>query len=76
MLQVGEQMLKLIKTTTLSVSALLILAGCQSTSNDTQAGFDAESYEYKGAADPLLSESAADRAGPLGDRFDLIQGRQ
>lgn len=64
--------LKIIST---AFAAMFVLAGCQSTS-DTQQGFDAESYEYKGAADPLMSIPASDRAGELGDRFDLIQGRK
>ena len=68
-------MCKLITTGVLAGAALLLLTGCQSTS-DTPVSPDANSYEYKGAADPLLSVSGADRAGPLGDRFDLIQGRQ
>lgn len=68
-------MLKRIKMMALGFCALFVLTGCQSTS-DTETGYDAESYEYKGAADPLLSVSAADRAGPLNDRFDLIQARQ
>ncbi len=68
-------MQKQIKIIATSFAAVFILAACQSTS-DTDASYDAESYEYKGAADPLLSVSGAERAGPLGDRFDLIQGRQ
>lgn len=68
-------MLKRIKMMALGFSAVFVLVGCQSTS-DTETSYDAESYEYKGAADPLLSVSAAERAGPLSDRFDLIQARQ
>ena len=69
-------MQKLIKISATSVIAMFVLAGCGSSTSDTDASYDAESYEYKGAADPLLSVSASERAGPLGDRFDLIQGRK
>lgn len=55
--------------------AALLVFGCDSASK-APASYDAEGYEYKGAADPLLATSAADRAGPLSDRFDLIQGRK
>lgn len=55
--------------------ATLMIVGCDSTS-EKPASFDAEGYVYKGADDPLLATSAADRAGPLSDRFDLIQARQ
>lgn len=58
-----------------SVLLFSLLAGCQSTS-DKPVSYDADSYEYKGASDPLLSVSGADRAGDLGNRFDLIQARQ
>ncbi len=58
----------------LSLIALITLAGCDSFS-DSQATYDAESYQYKGAADPFLDTSASERAGPLNDRFDLIQAR-
>lgn len=54
---------------------LLMGAGCDSLS-ETPPTFDADSYTYKGADDPLLSVSGAERAGPLGDRFDLVQGRE
>jgi len=58
----------------LSIS-LLALTGCQSTS-DEPVNLDADSYQYKGAADPFLSVPSSERAGALGDRFDLIQARQ
>jgi hypothetical protein len=61
--------------TILSILAIMLVAGCQSTS-DEPVSLDADSYEYKGAADPLLSEPSSARAGALGDRFDLIQARQ
>ncbi len=54
--------------------AAILLTACDATPN-TPANFEAEGYEYKGAADQLLATPAADRAGPLSDRFDLIQGR-
>ncbi|MEM7257177.1 MAG: hypothetical protein AAF404_07295 [Pseudomonadota bacterium] len=64
-----------ISMTLASVCALALLSGCQSTS-DQPVNLDAESYEYKGAADPLLSVPSSERAGELGNRFDLIQARQ
>ena len=68
-------MISRIAVTAASVSAFLLLSGCQSTS-DQPANFDAESYEYKGASDPLLAIPSSERAGELGSRFDLIQARQ
>ncbi len=56
-------------------TSLLLAVACDSTS-ESQVSYDAESYQYKGVADPLLLQSGADRAGPLSDRFDLVQGRQ
>lgn len=56
------------------LTALFTIAACDS-GTESQATYDAESYEYKGAVDPFLATSAADRAGPLADRFDLIQAR-
>ena len=55
--------------------AALMFIGCDSGSK-APASYDAEGYQYKGAIDPLLATSGADRAGPLADRFDLIQGRK
>ncbi len=55
------------------------LGACDSIGTSGQvdeAALDPDAYEYKGAADPLLSVSGADRAGGLADRFDLVQGRQ
>lgn len=54
--------------------SLFLIAACDS-GTDSDASYDADSYEYKGAADPFLSIPAADRAGELGKRFDMIQGR-
>ena len=55
--------------------AALLIIGCDSSSK-APASYDAESYQYKGADDPLLAISGAERAGPLADRFDLVQGRK
>lgn len=68
-------MIRRIGVSLASMLVLTVTAGCQSTS-DAPVTLDADSYEYKGAADPLLSVSASERAGALGDRFDLIQARQ
>ncbi len=64
-----------ISVTVASLFAVALLTGCQSTS-DQPASFDADSYEYKGASDPLLAVPSSERAGELGSRFDLIQARQ
>lgn len=64
--------------TRITLLTFLIVAGvsaCDSGSGSVDAS-DPDAYEYKGAADPLLSTPAADRAGGLSDRFDLVQGRQ
>ena len=58
----------------LGLLTLIMASGCDSTS-DSEKSYDAESYQYKGAADPFMATSAAERAGPLADRFDLIQAR-
>ena len=68
-------MISRIAMTVASAAALVLLSGCQSTS-DQPVNLDAESYEYKGASDPLLSVPSSERAGELGSRFDLIQARQ
>ena len=67
--------------TRISVLMIVIagLSACDSMGTSGQvdeATLDPDAYEYKGAADPLLSVSGADRAGGLADRFDLVQGRQ
>jgi len=67
--------------TRISVLTFLVLGlgACDSLGTSGQvdeAALDPDAYEYKGAADPLLSVSGADRAAGLSDRFDLIQGRQ
>jgi len=59
----------------LGVVACLGLLACNSNSSD-QAAAGPESYEYKGASDPLVATPGADRAGELAARFALIQGRQ
>ena len=66
------------KNTQISLLAFLIVAGisaCDSGTTENDSA-DPAAYQYKGAADPLLNTPAADRAGGLSDRFDLIQGRQ
>ena len=55
--------------------AALFIFGCDSMSEEP-VSYDAEGYKYKGAADPFLATSADERAVPLSDRFDLIQGRK
>ncbi len=67
-------MKKLYKLGSVLCIVILTAVGCDSTES-TPATYDAESYTYKGAADPLLNTSGADRAGELGSRFDLVQGR-
>lgn len=65
-------------TTRLSLIVVFLgtwLSACDSGQSSSEAA-GPEAYEYKGAADPLLSVSGADRAGGLADRFDLVQGRQ
>jgi len=55
------------------------LSACDSiggSGEPDEATLDPDAYEYKGAADPLLSVSGEDRAAGLADRFKLIQGRQ
>lgn len=73
------------ETITRLTAARLFLAGllvvgvsaCNSGSSEVDpASLDPDAYQYKGATDPLLSVSGADRAGGLADRFDLVQGRQ
>ena len=65
---------------TIRLSLLVVALGawvsaCDSGQSTAEAP-GPEAYEYKGAADPLVSVSGADRAGGLADRFDLVQGRQ
>lgn len=68
-------MIRRIGVSITSLFAIALLSACQSTS-DEPVSFDADSYQYKGADDPLLAESASSRAGELSERFDLIQARQ
>jgi len=59
-----------------TVLALGALVGCMpAATTGTDAG-DAEPYQYKGRADPLMAASASDRATKLSERFKLIQARQ
>ncbi|MBX2886965.1 MAG: hypothetical protein KTR32_43865 [Granulosicoccus sp.] len=67
--------MKLFTLSALAVSAL-ILSGCMPTASDTPGSGTAEGYQYKGKADPLMAESASDRAATLSERFKLIQARQ
>ncbi len=63
----------------LLIPMITVISGCDSFTSSgevDQAALDPSAYEYKGAADPLLSVPAAERAGGLADRFDQIQGRQ
>jgi len=64
----------------ISVFMFLIafVTACDSmgTGEVDEASLDPDAYQYKGAADPLMNVSGADRAGGLADRFDLVQGRQ
>ena len=59
----------------LFLPCVILITACDA-GNKTTASFDAEGYQYKGAADPLLSVPSSERAGSLQERFDLIQGRQ
>jgi len=59
----------------IGVVACLGLLACNGNNSD-QAAAGPESYEYKGATDPLVATSGADRADELAARFALIQGRQ
>ncbi|OED37488.1 hypothetical protein AB833_23355 [Chromatiales bacterium (ex Bugula neritina AB1)] len=68
-------MFKFFRLASVLGAILVATSGCDATKS-TPATYDAESYSYKGAADPLLNTSGADRAGELGSRFDLVQGRQ
>lgn len=63
---------------TIALTAMLFLNGCDSMSDAggvDEAALDPAAYQYKGAADPLLSVPAAERAVGLADRFDQVQGR-
>jgi len=68
-------MLKALKLGGVFLPCLILTAACDAGKN-TPASFNAEGYQYKGAADPLLSVPSSERAGTLQERFDLIQGRQ
>lgn len=60
----------------LVLSCCFLTVACDAVKTTPTASFDAEGYQYKGAADPLLSVPSSERAGSLQERFDLIQGRQ
>ncbi len=63
----------------IAVTVMFLLSGCDSLTGSgevDEASLDPSAYQYKGAADPLLSVPAADRAVGLADRFDQVQGRQ
>lgn len=68
-------MLKALKVGGVVLPSFILIVACDAVKN-TPASFDAEGYEYKGAADPLLSVPSSERAASLQERFDLIQGRQ
>ena len=59
----------------LMVISAAVISACDSGPS-AETVLDPEAYQYKGAVDPLLASSGADRAGGLADRFDLVQGRQ
>ena len=63
-----------LKITSPAFAAVLLVAGCM-PQPDNSAG-SAEEYQYKGKADQLMDEPAANRAGKLSERFKLIQARQ
>jgi|GEM_PF-6825302 len=66
----------------LLIGAIAVLSACDSFMAAGEVGqvdaaaLDPSAYQYKGAADPLLSVPASERAGGLADRFDQVQGRQ
>ena len=68
-------MVKALKLGGIILPCIILTVACDAT-NKTPASFDAEGYQYKGAADPLLAIPSSERAGSLQERFDLIQGRQ
>ena len=72
---VGMTMQNAIRISMLIIATGVLVSACDSGQNQEMA-LDPESYEYKGAVDPLTQVSGADRAGDLASRFDLIQGRQ
>lgn len=67
--------MKLITQGVLVVTAL-VLSGCMPTETGSTGAGTAEGYQYKGKADPLLAESASERAATLSERFKLVQARQ
>lgn len=68
-------MLKALKLGGTILSCLILTVACDAGKKST-VSFDAEGYQYKGAADPLLSVPSSERAASLEERFDLIQGRE
>lgn len=67
--------MRLITLGALAVAAL-ILTGCMPQESETAGSGTAEGYQYKGKADPLMAESADERATKLSERFKLVQARQ
>ncbi len=68
-------MLKALKLGGIVLPCIILTVACDA-GKKTSASYDAEGYQYKGAADPLLSVPSSERAASLQERFDLIQGRQ
>jgi hypothetical protein len=69
-------MLNALKLGGLVLPCLMLITGCDALDQQPAVSFEAEGYEYKGAADPLVSEPSSERAASLQERFDLIQGRE
>lgn len=63
------------------VVALILTGGCMQSGGgggSAASGGEpttAENYVYKGQKDPLMAQSASDRATVMAERFKLIQGR-
>jgi len=68
-------MVKALRLGGIVLPCILLTVACDA-GKKTPVSFDAEGYQYKGAADPLLSVPSSERAASLQERFDLIQGRQ
>ena len=58
-----------------AVVSVMLVTGCMPSEPNGVVG-TAEDYVYKGRPDPLMAESAADRAKKLSDRFKLIYALQ
>jgi len=54
----------------------ILLAGCMPADSGSAKTGNPADYEYKGRPDPLLAQSAEERATILSARFKLIQARQ